>query len=467
MTNARDLTSLTSVVRRQALLIKQVGWIGAGFVVQEVLRLASSIVLAWLLAPALLGTMLLINTLRTGGELLSDVGIGQSIVNNKRAAEPAFFNTAWTLKVIRGFILYFFALMAAIPLSYLYDEASLSIYISIVAVIFIISGFASPSRYILQKHLEVKKLTSFDLAISVTGAFVQITFAIISPTIWALIGSLLIVQLLATIGSYFLIPGRAHHFQLDRTSIQEILRFGKWIFLASLVYFLAMNFDRLYLADAIPFALLGVYGIARTMSDVIMQLFQRLAGMLLFPKVSTSEFRGEALRQKIRPLRWFVLLGTAVILAFVVCFADLIVMIAYDERYQAAGIFLTVLLLGTWFAILGAITDAIIMGIGKPGHIALSNAIKLLFIVTTMPFIVHEFGIVFGLVCLVLAEAARYTALSVRARVIGLGFTRQDIFASIIFVSSALLFREASGAIGITSGVDGWLEAAQAASRWN
>ena len=55
---------------------------------------------------ALLGTMLLINTLRTGGELLTDVGVGQSVVNNKRGNEPTFYNTAWTIQIVRGLILF-------------------------------------------------------------------------------------------------------------------------------------------------------------------------------------------------------------------------------------------------------------------------------------------------------------------------------------------------------------------------
>ena len=66
-----------------------VAWITVTYIVQQIVRLLSNILLAWLLAPALLGTMLLINALRTGGELLTDVGVGQSIVNNPRGEDPA------------------------------------------------------------------------------------------------------------------------------------------------------------------------------------------------------------------------------------------------------------------------------------------------------------------------------------------------------------------------------------------
>ena len=71
------------IVPRLALL-GAAGWIAAQHAVQQFLRLGTNVVLARLLSPELLGTMLLINTFRTGGELLTDVGIGQSIVSNPK-----------------------------------------------------------------------------------------------------------------------------------------------------------------------------------------------------------------------------------------------------------------------------------------------------------------------------------------------------------------------------------------------
>src|SRR3546814_6735052 len=104
-------------------LLGAAGWVSATFIAQQTLRLVSNIILAWLLAPALLGTMLLINTLRTGGELLTDVGVGQSIVNNPRGSESTFYNTAWTIQILRGLLLFALAIALTVPIARLYDSS--------------------------------------------------------------------------------------------------------------------------------------------------------------------------------------------------------------------------------------------------------------------------------------------------------------------------------------------------------
>ena len=201
--------------------------------------------------------MLLINTLRTGVELLTDVGVGQSIVNNPRGNEPAFYNTAWTVQIIRGIVLFILALALSVPVAEMYENSELKTLLPVVAPIFVLTGFTSVSRFLLQKRIEVRKLAVFDLAVAAIGAVVQIALAAYSPTIWALISGLLISTAISTVASFFIIDWRSHRIRWDVNSAKSILHFGKWIFLSTLIYFLAMNFDRLYFADVIPIALLG------------------------------------------------------------------------------------------------------------------------------------------------------------------------------------------------------------------
>jgi hypothetical protein len=75
---ARYRASVRALLKQRLGLIRAVGWVTGAFAVQQILRLGTNVVLAWLLAPELLGTMLLINVLRTGAELLTDVGIALS-----------------------------------------------------------------------------------------------------------------------------------------------------------------------------------------------------------------------------------------------------------------------------------------------------------------------------------------------------------------------------------------------------
>lgn len=446
---------------RRRHLIGSAGWVAGTHIAQQVLRLVSNIILAWLLAPALLGTMLLINTLRTGGELLTDVGVGQSIVNNRRGLEPDFYNTAWTIQIIRGLILFAITIMLTVPIARFYDNPNLLVLLPAVAPIFIITGLTSPSRFILQKQLHVRTMALFDLAIALFGVVVQIALALYTPTIWALVLGLLIGTAASAIASFFLIDWRTHRLRWDKEAVKAILHFGKWIFLSSLIYFLAMNFDRLYFADAISFAALGIYGIARTFADTITQLFQRIGSLLIFPKVAASHQRGADLQQTIRPLRLATLLLVALGLALGTAIADQFIYIFYDTRYHQAGLFLTILLVGTWFAILATMADAMMMGVGKPSGVAFSNGAKLAVIAVALPLVLPRYGMNAALAIFVLAEAVRYAVLAWRKRGVGLSFLRQDAALTLLFFVLIFLFREASMLAGLTGGVEEWLTQAR------
>lgn len=460
--SARLVGQIRRFVKPRTAVFGAAGWVTGTYVAQQVLRLASNIVLAWLLAPALLGTMLLINSLRTGGELLTDVGVGQSIVNNPRGNDPDFYNTAWTIQIVRGLLLFVLAIVLTAPIAHAYGNTQLLVLLPAAAPIFILTGLTSPARFLLQKQLNVRKLALFDLGASVFGVLVQVGLAAYTPTIWALIWGLLIGTGVPAIASFFLIDWRSHRLRWDKPAVDAIIHFGKWIFLSSLVYFLAMNFDRLYFAGAISFTLLGIYGIARTFADMIMQLFQRIGNLLIFPKISASLHRGRDLQHAIRPMRLVVLSLVAAGLAFGIAIADQLIYTLYDDRYHAAGIFLPILLIGTWFGILATMADAMMMGVGKPSGVALGNGTKLLAIAIALPVMLPRYGMIAALLIFVGAEAARYAVLAWRKHGLGLSFFRQDTGMTIVFFALILIFREATMYLGLTGGIADWVREAQA-----
>lgn len=442
---------------KRSALVGKAAWVTGPFVVSQFIRLASNVILAWLLAPQLLGMMLLINTLRTGAELLTDVGVGQSIVSHARGGEPDFYNTAWTIQIVRGILLFSLALLLTVPIARIYDNENFIYLLPAMAPIFLLTGFTSPARFILQKRLEVRTQALFDLTISILGTIILIALAWSMQNIWALVLGALIATGMAMIGSYLIMDWRTLRLQFDRESVLSIISFGKWIFLSSLIYFLAMNFDKLFLADVVSFAILGVYGISRTFADTLMLLFSRISQMLVFPIVSSAADRGEELRRQIIPIRFAVLACVATALAFAIGLADVFINLVYDERYENSGIILTILLFGTWFGVLATMSDAIMMGLSKPAGVATANAAKLIVIALGLPLTISRFGFSCCLIVLILAESVRYAVLMVGKRRSGMGFTRQDIAITLYFFCLAFVFREISMAAGVTEGVQGWM----------
>ena len=107
-------------------MVVRLGWMGLGYGSVQALRLVNNVILARLLAPPILGLMAVVNSIRTGVELLSDVGIMQNIISSPRGEEPDFYDTAWTLQAIRGLMLAAICLILAVPLARFFEYPELA-----------------------------------------------------------------------------------------------------------------------------------------------------------------------------------------------------------------------------------------------------------------------------------------------------------------------------------------------------
>ncbi|GAA0482295.1 lipopolysaccharide biosynthesis protein [Parasphingorhabdus litoris] len=444
------------MVSRQ--MLSQITWVAGSYGVSQGLRLFTNIVLARLLAPQLFGVMLIVNTLRTGIELLSDVGIGQNIVSNRKGDQPDFYNTAWTIQIIRGLLLFAIALLLAQPIAEFYDSKQLVEIIPIISVVFLLTGFQSPSRFILQKHQEVRKIALFDVFIAAVSAVVHIALALYSPTIWALVFGLIIATSISTTSSFFLIDFRVHRIKISHEHVRAIISFGKWVFASSVVFFLAMNFDRLYFAKEIPFAILGIYGIARTFSDMIGMLVQRVGAMLIFPKVAAFAKDRSELRPAVSGLRLKALLVTACGLSIVVALSDLVILVFYDDRYIAAAFMLPILMAGAWFSILSTMGESFMLGIGKSVHSAQANLAKLLWLVIAVPLALVYSGFVAALCVIAIADLFRYISLSFSQWKEGLSFLKQDVALLGLFAVLVMMWRYLFMQLGLVADFATWIE---------
>ena len=76
------------------------------YAITQGLRLGSNLILTRLLFPEAFGLMALVSVFLVGLAMFSDIGIGPAISHSKRGDEPGFLDTAWTLQVARGVILW-------------------------------------------------------------------------------------------------------------------------------------------------------------------------------------------------------------------------------------------------------------------------------------------------------------------------------------------------------------------------
>lgn len=361
--------SSTSTPSVKKLAIRGAVWTIIGYGSSQVLRFGSNLVLTRLLFPELFGLMAIVNVFLTGLHLFSDLGLNASIIQSKRGDDPVFLNTAWTLAILRGIVLWLCCLGIAYPAAQFYHEPRLIWLLPLVGLGTLIGGFGSTSLSTLNRHLALKQISLFELGGQIVGLVVTLVWAWLSPSVLALAIGGIFSSVFQLIVSHQLNGKLRNRFAWDPDALKELISFGKWIFLSTAIYFLSSSTDRLILGKLFTFQLLGVYGVALTLSDIPRQIVFAIATKVIYPAYSKFvELPRAEFRAKIVQHRHLMLLVSAVITALTVGLGDLIISFLYDDRYTAATWMFPLLAIGMWPLVLIQTIDQGLWALGKPNY---------------------------------------------------------------------------------------------------
>lgn len=375
---------LPNATAREQLSLKQLTIRGATWTIighgsNQVLRLGGNLILTRLLFPEAFGLMALVQSFMIGLEMFSDVGIFPSIIQNKCGDDPAFLNTAWTIQVFRGFMLWICACLIAWPAAQFFREPMLVQLLPVVGITSFIAGLNSTKMPTANRKLQLGRLTAVELGSYVLGLVMMIFLAWVYKSVWALVGGGIIGALTKLLLSHTVLEGSPNRFHWDQEAFRELNRFGRWIFISTVMGFLASQGDRLVLARLLDVRFLGIYTVALTLSMVVQQVVQDLSSKVLF--ASYSELireRPERLYPVLRKNRIILAaLGTAVSL-FLVLFGETLINFLYDNRYVQAGWMLKVLAVGMVVRPLNLTYGDVLMARGKSSVIAGLIATKIL-----------------------------------------------------------------------------------------
>ncbi len=307
------------------------------------------------LHPEMFGVMAIAGMILAGLAMFSDVGLKPSIVQNERGSEPAFLNTAWVIQILRGGVLCGFAvglsllaLLASrldiLPRGSVYDAPSLPYVIAALSVATIIGGLESTKMIEASRNLSLGKVTAVEIAAQIFGLLVMVAWVLADRSIWALVVGSIASSVARTLLSHVWLPGTANRWQWDRVAFFEILHFGKWIFLSTVLYFFVTNGDRMFLGALIDANSLGIYAIAFLIFSSVDQVLTKIIVDVSFPALS------EVIRERSAQLPQTYYRFHAIIASFTYFFCGILIAsgqtvidLLYDKRYHQAGWILQIL----------------------------------------------------------------------------------------------------------------------------
>jgi O-antigen/teichoic acid export membrane protein len=397
-----------SASRRVVTAVRGGTWTVLGYGASQVVRLASTLVLARMVAPRAFGLVALVMVFLSGLESLSDLGIGMDVVQSPRGDDPVYINTAFIIQMGRGAILWLIASALAYPFAIFYKQPAIVALAIVGSLSTLVRGFSGGSIWTLTRQVRMKELTILNVGSDSFGLVVSVIWAIISPTAWALVVGRVAASVALVIASHAIAENRVT-LDWDTKAAKEIFAFGAGIFLSTATYFLAGESERLVVGKFVNLVELGCFSLALAISMAASRGFQQVVTQVFFPMMSESlRTDREVAYRHFKKTRHLVLIVSACMAVGFIIGSKWIVHVLLGPKYAMAGWMLQ--LLGTRGALelFAALASSMLFAAGTSRYAAIANTSKLVFLGIGLAIAFTWFGFHGAMWVLALAPLANY-----------------------------------------------------------
>jgi O-antigen/teichoic acid export membrane protein len=409
-----------------------------GYGASMVVRLASNVIVTRLLVPGDFGLMALVNVFLIGLTMLSDVGIGPSIIQNPRGDEPTFLNTAWTVQLVRGGLIWLASCAVAMPVATFYEKPELLQLIPVAGLAAAITGAESTRLFTLNRHLALGRITILELASQALGSAVSIGASWAWHSVWALVAGGVAGALAKTVLSHVALPGIKNRPAWEAEARASLFGFGRWIFVSTAITYLSGQSDRLVLGKLISTESLGIYATAATLAALPSQVVNQLSGRVFYPAVARMMAGERGDLTAIRDARARLLLLAAPFFGLGIALVGPIASILYDRRYDGVGVIATALSIATWLNAVSLSYGVVLLAAGHPKFISFGTAAKTALFAALVWPITRRFGVTGAALLMSGAELAVTAIAFVGCRPLRVTTPGSDLVASLVVGVSAL-----------------------------
>jgi O-antigen/teichoic acid export membrane protein len=344
--------------------------------VASVLKLAGNLTLARLLTADAFGLAAMVFAITSGIEAITDVGAQPALIRSNRT-DAAWLNTSWTLGLVRGLGIAVVIALLAYPTALFFNDQRLVPLIVVSSLMSILIGIKSNQAILAVRNLQAKNFALVELAAAVVGYVIMLLWAWYAPSAWALLAGALVTSGMVALLSFRAFGHRQHHFCWDRSALNELVSFGKWVFFASILGFFILQGDRIVIGKFRGLYEAGIYSIAITWSGALHQLFFMFLSRLYLPVVAQFKRLGGG-TEAVTRLRYLILSAMVIPYALLAGTAEQLISFMYPNTFTAAGPVMGILVAGAWFSALEFVYNDQLMLAGKPAWRAYAQILSIL-----------------------------------------------------------------------------------------
>lgn len=337
------------------------------------LFLVRLLVLARLLAPEDFGLLAIAATASGFFLLLTDFGILPALVQRVQLNDK-YYDTAWTLNVVRGLVVTASLFFGASVIAGLFDEPRAINIIRALALATLIEHMSSIKLADLIRALGCRSLAITGIARASIDTVVAIALGQLLG-VWALVAGAFAGAATYTCLSYIVAP-YSPRLCLDRKAVQGLIRYGRWILLTGLIAVAGSAVLRVVISNRLGTVELGIFFLAAKLAFLPAEIAKEVIGAVSFSLY--AKLQGDS-RQVAQAFR-----ATAVsMFALVIPLCCLIILLApslvdnmLGSKWTGTLPIIQLLAIAGLVCPVGELTVSLVQGLGRPYRATVLEAVQ-------------------------------------------------------------------------------------------
>lgn len=377
----------SSILARTA---KGAGWTVGWRVTTRLLGFVNTMILVRILVPADFGLLALATSFAQGIYQLSVLGVDEAVVREKAPTEE-FYNSAFTMNVLRTLATALIICAAAWPAAVFFAEPRLFPVLLALAAGSFVTAFQNIGIVDFQRNLAFDKEFILLIVPRLATILLTATLALLLRSYWALVIGSVALQVLRTIMSYVMHP---HRPRLTLRAWRGLVGFSSWSWAISMAVMIRDRVDSFVIGRVLGPTPLGIYTIA---TDVATIPTLELAGPLGRVTYSSFAAAGHSGRS-VAEVYLRIVACTAVIVVpagfGISLVADPMVWIVFGPKWLAAADVVRIVGVAGVGFVLGSITSSLLMAQGLYRRAFEVTLASVILRVVSMIVLVNLFGLI-------------------------------------------------------------------------
>ena len=351
-------------------------WVFFLRIVNRGFSLIRLIILARILAPSDFGLMGIALLTMSTLETFSQTGFQAALIQKKEDIK-SYLNSAWTVLILRGFILFIILYFIAPYAAIFFDSPEAKPIIRVIGFSILFHAFTNIGITYFKKELEFNKEFIYQFSGTLADFIVAVTAVLILKNVWALVLGLLAGNIVRCFVSYLIHPYRPH-LSKDLGKAKELFGFGKWILGSSILIFLITQGDDIFVGKILGTTALGFYQLAYRISNMPATEITQVISQVTFPAYSKLQDDIPKLRESYLKVLQITAFLSFPIAGLIFALAPDFTKIFLGEKWMPM---VPAMMILVWWGVIrsmAGVNSSILQAVKKPDIITKLSAIKLL-----------------------------------------------------------------------------------------